>query len=74
MTNYIIEFPGLGLTLNPPAGFSIGGFEIRFYGLIIALGLILGVVYALKRRQEFGISPRQYRTLQESNNRKNTPR
>ena len=24
MTNYIIEFPGLGLTLNPPAGFSIG--------------------------------------------------
>ena len=24
MTNYIIDFPGLGLTLNPPAGFSIG--------------------------------------------------
>ena len=56
MTNYIIEFPGLGLTLNPPAGFSIGSFEIRFYGLVIALGLILGVAYALKRRQEFGIS------------------
>ena len=56
MTNYIIEFPGLGLTLNPPAGFSIGSFEIRFYGLVIALGLILAVVYALKRRQEFGIS------------------
>ena len=43
MTNYIIEFPGLGLTLNPPTGFSIGSFEIRFYGLVIALGLILGV-------------------------------
>ena len=56
MTNYIIDFPGLGLTLNPPAGFSIGSFEIRFYGLVIALGLILAVVYALKRRQEFGIS------------------
>ena len=56
MTNYIIEFPGLGLTLNPPAGFSIGSFEIRFYGLVIALGLILAVAYALKRRQEFGIS------------------
>ena len=56
MTNYIIEFPGLGLTMNPPAGFSIGNFEIRFYGLIIALGLILGVVYALKRREQFGIS------------------
>ena len=56
MTNYIIDFPGLGLTLNPPAGFSIGSFEIRFYGLVIALGLILAVAYALKRRQEFGIS------------------
>jgi phosphatidylglycerol:prolipoprotein diacylglycerol transferase len=56
MTNYIIEFPGLGLTLNPPAGFSIGSFEIRFYGLVIALGLILAVVYALKRREQFGIS------------------
>ena len=56
MTNYIIEFPGLGLTLNPPAGFSIGSFEVRFYGLIIAVGLILAVVYALKRKEQFGIS------------------
>ena len=37
MTNYMIEFPGLGLTLNPPVGFSIGPLEIRFYGLVIAL-------------------------------------
>ena len=56
MTNYIIEFPGLGLTLNPPAGFTIGSFEVRFYGLIIALGLILAVVYALSRKEQFGIS------------------
>ena len=56
MTNYIIEFPGLGLTLNPPAGFSIGSFEIRFYGLIIALGLVLAVVYALRRKEQFGLS------------------
>ena len=56
MTNYIIEFPGLGLTLNPPAGFTIGSFEIRLYGLIIALGLVLAVCYALRRREEFGIS------------------
>ena len=56
MTNYIIEFPGLGLTLNPPAGFHIGSFEVRFYGLIIALGLILAVVYALSRKEQFGIS------------------
>ena len=56
MTNYIIEFPGLGLTLNPPAAFSLGPFSIRLYGLVIALGLILAVVYALKRRAEFGLS------------------
>ena len=56
MTNYIIDFPGLGLTLNPPAEFSIGSFSIRLYGLIIALGLILAVVYALKRREQFGLS------------------
>lgn len=56
MTNYIIEFPGLGLTLNPPAGFSIGPLDIRFYGLVIALGLVLAVVYALRRREQFGLS------------------
>ena len=55
MTNYIIQFPGLGLELNPPAGFSIGPLEIRFYGLVIALGLILAVVYALRRREQFGL-------------------
>ena len=56
MTNYIIEFPGLGLTLNPPAGFSIGSFEVRFYGLIIAMGLILAVCYALRWKEQFGLS------------------
>ena len=56
MTNYIIQFPGLGLELNPPASFSIGSIEIRFYGLIIALGLVLAVVYALRRKEQFGLS------------------
>ena len=56
MSNYIIEFPGLGLTMNPPAEFSIGSFSIRLYGLVIALGLILAVAYALKRREQFGLS------------------
>ena len=56
MTNYIIEFPGLGLTLNPPAELSIGSFSIHLYGLIIALGLVLAVVYALRRKEQFGLS------------------
>jgi len=56
MTNYIIDFAGLGIKINPPAGFTIGSFEIRFYGLIIALGLVLAVVYSLRRREQFGLS------------------
>ena len=56
MTNYIIEFPGLGLTLNPPAGFSIGSFEVRFYGIIIAAGLMLAVLYCSKRASQFGLT------------------
>lgn len=56
MTNYIIDFAGLGLRINPPASFSIGSFEVRMYGIIIALGLVLAVVYALRRREQFGIS------------------
>ncbi|MBE6976678.1 MAG: prolipoprotein diacylglyceryl transferase [Ruminococcaceae bacterium] len=50
-----ISFPGLGFTINPPAGFTIGTFSINFYGVIIALGLILAVLYGWKRSKEFGI-------------------
>ena len=53
--NRPISFPGLGLTLDPPAGFSYGNFSVYFYGVIIALGLFLAVAYALKRRKEFGL-------------------
>ena len=56
MTNYIIDFAGLGIRINPPASFSIGPFDIHLYGIIIALGLVLAVVYALRRREQFGIS------------------
>ena len=51
-----ISFPSLGLELNPPRGIDIGNFSIRFYGLFIALGLVLAVVYALKRRKQFGFT------------------
>ena len=50
-----ISFPLFGLEFNPPKGFSVGSMEIRFYGIIIALGLLLAVLYALKRCQQFGI-------------------
>ena len=50
-----ITFPSLGLTLNPPRGFDIGPLSIHYYGLIIAIGLVLAVVYCSKRASQFGL-------------------
>ena len=57
MTDSII-FPGLGgLSLEPARGFTIPGttFTIYYYGVIIALGLVLSVLYGLRRSKEFGL-------------------
>ena len=51
-----ISFPGLGIELNPPRSLSVGPLNIYFYGVIIALGLILAVVYALRRKEQFGLT------------------
>ena len=53
--NNPIKFPGLGLELDPAVGFSIGNVNVRFYGVIIAVGLLLAVMYGLKRGQQFGL-------------------
>ena len=50
-----ISFPFLGLEVNPGRSLDIGPLSIHFYGLCIALGLILAVVYACRRSKEFGI-------------------
>ena len=50
-----ITFPSLGLSLNPPATIELGPLSLHFYGLIIATGLILAVVYACRRSKQFGI-------------------
>ena len=50
-----ISFPSLGIAVNPPRSISIGPLSIHFYGLIIALGLVLAVVYACRRSKQFGI-------------------
>ena len=50
-----ISFPSLGLEWNPGRGFSLGPLSVRYYGLIIALGLVLAVVYACRRSKQFGI-------------------
>ena len=51
----IISFPGLGLEFDPIREISIGSLSIHLYGLIIATGLLLAVLYAWKRCKQFGI-------------------
>ena len=52
-----ISFPGLGLSFNPSrVAFSIGEKGIYWYGIIIAVGFILGVAYAMKRSDKFGLT------------------
>ena len=44
-----IAFPYLGIYLeNVPKSFSVFGFEIALYGLIIGIGVILGVLMAVR--------------------------
>ena len=50
-----ISFPFLGLELNPGRGFDLGPLSIHFYGVAIAVGLMLAVLYACRRSKQFGI-------------------
>ena len=51
-----IAFPSLGLEIDLGRSIQIGdNFTIHYYGIIIALGLLLAVFYGLKRSKEFGL-------------------
>ncbi len=52
-----IAFPNLGieLTINKTA-FSIGSFSVQWYGIIIAVGFALAILYCVKRAPKFGIN------------------
>ena len=51
----VIFFPSLGISVNPPRSISLGPLNIYFYGIIIACGLVLAVLYCMNRSKEFGI-------------------
>ena len=51
----VISFPFLGLEVNPPRVLSLGPLTIHYYGLIIAIGLVLAVIYACRRSGQFGL-------------------
>ena len=56
-----ISFPGLGLEFSVNrAPFSVFGFPVYAYGLIIALGLVLAFVYASREAKKTGISDNDF--------------
>ena len=51
-----ISFPMFGdFSIDPPSYFTVFGKNIYFYGVIIALGFILGILYCSKNSRRFGI-------------------
>ena len=53
-----VTFPGLGLEFTiDPVAFSIGTFQIYWYGVIIALGFFLGVSFCCWQAKKFGLKP-----------------
>ena len=52
-----ISFPNLGITVDPsPVAFTIFGKEIYWYGIIIACGFLLAVLYMIYRAKTFGLT------------------
>lgn len=54
---YNVSFPGFGweFTINPVA-FQIGNYKIYWYGIIIAAGMVLAMLYAFKTADRFEIN------------------
>ncbi len=53
-----IAFPGLGIYLEDvPRHFTVFGFEIAFYGLIIGIGIIAGILTAAVLAKRTGLDP-----------------
>lgn len=56
-----IAFPNLGIYLtNVPKSFSIFGFPVAFYGLIIGIGVLCGVLVAAAEAKHTGQNPDNY--------------
>ena len=52
---HIVEFPGMGISVkvNEVALTLTESYSIRWYGVIIALGYLLAVLYAWRKENEY---------------------
>lgn len=55
MDRVLVEFPGLGLQFEFQNYIMIGSFKIAYYGMIIAFGMLLAIVYAFKTFKKVGV-------------------
>ena len=56
-----VAFPNLGITIeNLPSSFSVFGFDIAFYGVIIAIGMLAGLWIALWQARRTGQKEEPY--------------
>lgn len=59
-----VAFPNLGIYLNDlPKSFSIFGYEIALYGLIIGLGMVFGFLLAVRLAKKTGQNEDDYWTF-----------
>ncbi|WP_099204192.1 prolipoprotein diacylglyceryl transferase [Scatolibacter rhodanostii] len=54
---HLVEFPKLGIemTVNETV-FTIGNFEIKWYGLLIGIGFFLAILYAMKMAKKMNVN------------------
>ncbi len=61
MGQWDIAFPNLGIYLrNVPKSFEIFGFTVAFYGLIIGVGVLAGILMAAREAKVSGQDPDTY--------------
>jgi prolipoprotein diacylglyceryl transferase len=52
-----LPLPLAQLPIPPASGFELGPLDVRFYGLVIAIGAFLGLQLTVKRYERFGGDP-----------------
>ncbi len=57
MENFHVQFPNLGWEFDiSRVAISLGSFKVYWYGLIIATGLMLAILYAYKTAPRFQLN------------------
>ncbi len=61
MERWDIAFPNLGIYLkNIPKSFNLFGIEIAFYGVIIGIAIVAGILLAVREAKKTGQNPDMY--------------